>query len=366
MRQPLLRVALVGDWPPPYGGISIHVQGLEAALREGGVEVRVLDIMPGAHRAPGVVPARGEVPYARELARIAARSFLVHVHTTGSNLKSWVVALAGSRARRVGAPQGVLTLHSGLAARWLSAKRSRRELARAACTGYGQIIAVNAEIASALGDCGVPPEKVLVLPAFSPKLLASRSTPPLLEAFRRSHSPLFCAQLSPGPIYGADLLEEAWDLVRARERGAGLVVFGTASVTGPLGRRGITAGVLALGEIPHPQVLGTMEACDAFVRPTRSDGDAVSVREALALGRTVVASAAGHRPPGCLLFPPGEAGLLAAQMLAAARLPQGVPVPLPTRDPFDVIWQVYASLSDHRGPVSRSVGTGAAHPSSPP
>jgi glycosyltransferase involved in cell wall biosynthesis len=362
----LLRIALIGDWPPPYGGISIHLQGLEAALRESGVEVRVLDIMPGDHDEPGVVPARGELPYARELARLVAGGFLVHVHTTGANLKSWLVALAASRARRVGWPRGVLTLHSGLVSRWLGARRSRRELARATCSGFGQIIAVNAEIAAALDRCGVPKDKVLVLPAFSPKLLAIRASPAALEPFRRGRAPLYCAQLAPGPIYGADVLDAAWPAVRAREPSAGLVVFGRTSDTGILAERGIAGGVLALGEIPHPEVLGVMAACDAFVRPTRSDGDAVSVREALALDRTVVASAAGHRPPGCLLFPPGDAVALAAQMLAAAKLPRGAPATLTSHDPFDVIREVYASLWERRGPVSRGAGALAAHPSSSP
>jgi glycosyltransferase involved in cell wall biosynthesis len=207
---------------------------------------------------------------------------------------------------------------------------------------------------------------VLVLPAFSPKLLAHRGTPPQLEAFRRAHAPLYCAQLSPGPLYGADVLDEAWAAVRARAPAAGLVVFGRASDTGALGARGVAGGVLALGEVPHPHALGVMAACDVFVRPTRSDGDAVSVREALALGRTVVASAAGHRPPGCLLFPPGDAAALSAQMAAAARLPRGAPVAVSSRDPFEVIREVYASLWDHRGPVSRGAGPVAAHPSSSP
>jgi hypothetical protein len=92
----------------------------------------------------------------------------------------------------------------------------------------------------------------------------------------------------------------------------------------------------------------------------------VSVREALALERVVVASAAGHRPPGCLLFPPGDAGALARQMLAVRRLPAGAPVALAGRDPFDVIREIYASLWEGRGPVSRGVGAVGAHPSSSP
>jgi glycosyltransferase involved in cell wall biosynthesis len=39
-----------------------------------------------------------------------------------------------------------------------------------------------------------------------------------------------------------------------------------------------------------------------FVRPTRAEGDAVSIREAQAAGVPVVASNVGRRPPGVVLF----------------------------------------------------------------
>ena len=57
----------------------------------------------------GVRPARGPLRYATALAGAAAEGRLVHLHTNGANAKSWLVALAASRARRSGAPRGVLT-----------------------------------------------------------------------------------------------------------------------------------------------------------------------------------------------------------------------------------------------------------------
>ena len=61
-----------------------------------------------------------------------------------------------------------------------------------------------------------------------------------------------------------------------------------------------------------------MAACDVFVRPTLADGDSVSVREALALGRRVIATSVGHRPPEVRLVPPGDVAALADAMEAAA------------------------------------------------
>jgi glycosyltransferase involved in cell wall biosynthesis len=45
-----------------------------------------------------------------------------------------------------------------------------------------------------------------------------------------------------------------------------------------------------------------MASCDLFVRPTNTDGDSVSIREALHLGLPVVASDAVSRPEVCSIF----------------------------------------------------------------
>jgi glycosyltransferase involved in cell wall biosynthesis len=337
----LVRIALVGNWPPPYGGVSVHVAALARVLAERGVDVRVLDIGQGDHRGGLVRPARGALRFAARLAAVAAEGRLVHAHTNGANPKSWLVALAAGRARRPLGARGVLTIHSGLCPAWLRASARRRALAAAACAGYGRVVAVNAEIAEALGEAGVPSRRVAVIPPFSPKVMTTGEPPPGLAAFRARHGPLFCAALAPGPTYGADVLLPAFRTVRARLPAAGLVVFGPGTA------RLSADGILALGEIPHRGALAVIEAADVFVRPTRADGDAVSVREAIALGRAVVATAAGHRPAGCLLVPPGDGTSLAARMAEAATLPRP-PARLGDPDPFDVLIETYASLAASR------------------
>ncbi|ABC82532.1 glycosyltransferase [Anaeromyxobacter dehalogenans] len=332
-----MRLALVGNWPRPYGGVAVHVAALARAARARGVDVRVLDIGRGDHSGDGVRPARGALRYAAALGGAAAEGRLLHVHTSGANVKSWLVALAASRARRGAAPLGVLTLHSGSAPAWLRGGPARRALAAAACAGFGRILAVNDEIAAALGASGVPRARIAVVPPYSPALLEPRRPPPGLAAFRTSHVPLLAAALPPGRIYGADLLLPAFRALRARHPRAGLVAFGegTEALTGD--------AVLGLGELDHPAALAVLEAADVFARPTRADGDAVTVREALALGRAVVASTVGHRPAGCLLFPPGDAAALAARLEDAVA---GAPPAARPRDddPFDAIFAVYRVL----------------------
>lgn len=338
LRAMRLRVALIGNWPSPYGGVAVHVAALARAARARGVDVTVLDIGRGDHEGEHVRPARGPVRYARALSAAAAEGRLLHLHTNGANVRSWLVALAAGRARLPGGPRAVLTLHSGSAPAFLGRSAATRAVASAACSGFGTVIAVSEEIAAALAATGVPRAKVAVLPAFSPGLIEARAAPPALAPFRAAHRPLLAAALAPGPIYGADLLLPALEALRTRLPGAGLVAFGEGT-DGPAYRR---PGILGLGEIEHAAALAVMEAADVFVRPTRADGDAVSVREALALGCRVVASAIGHRPEGCLIFPAEDASALAACLAEAALRPGGRgPGGPPGRDSFDVVFAIY-------------------------
>ncbi|OFX24294.1 MAG: glycosyl transferase [Anaeromyxobacter sp. RBG_16_69_14] len=344
-----MKIALVGDYPPPFGGVSVHVAALERALAARSVDLRVLDIGRGQNDAPGVAPARGALRCAVALARAAAERRLIHVHTSGANPKSWLLALAASRARLPGSPLPLLTLHSGLLPVYLARYAERREVARAVCSSFGRVVAVSHELSATLEGCGVPAARLEVVPAFLHAGLVPGAPPARFTAFREARAPLFCAALAPTSTYGEDVLLAAFAAVSDREPRAGLVVFGEGSERGPVAALGLRQGVLALGEIDHAAALGVLGACDVFVRPTRADGDALSVREALSLGRKVVASEVGQRPPGCLLFRAGDAAGLAALMIDAAR---SAPAPpghgRPDRDPLESLLAIYRSLARER------------------
>src|SRR5687768_11443786 len=130
-----MRVALVGDWPPPYGGVAVHVQQLQGYLQSRGIETLVLDIGKGGRSAPGVVPVRTPGRLLRQLSGLSRAGWTVHLHTSGNNAKSWLLAAA------VGAvwPRGprLITLHSGLLPGWVEGSEARRALVRAALAGHG-------------------------------------------------------------------------------------------------------------------------------------------------------------------------------------------------------------------------------------
>jgi glycosyltransferase involved in cell wall biosynthesis len=229
----------------------------------------------------------------------------------------------------------MITLHSGLGPAWIREKQSRRLLARAVLAQYRKVIAVSAAIRDSLHECGVA--DVEVLPAFSRHFLHPGAPPAGLPEFRKGGSPLFCAMIAPRPEYGEPVLLAAFSQVLQQLPSAKLALYGPGS------EQVRAANVHGFGELQRPQALALMQACDIFVRPTLADGDSVSVREALALGRSVIATDVGTRPPEVRLVPANDAHALAREMLAA-RAPHAVPAVF--SDSFDRILSLYGFPED--------------------
>ena len=142
----------------------------------------------------------------------------------------------------------------------------------------------------------------------------------LLEWIGR-HRPLFSTVLFYRPEYGFDVLVAALQRLSVLHASLGCLVMGSGEQRAQAERSirdaGLEESTLLLGDVDHDACLALMSACDVFLRPTLEDGDSISVREAMALGIPVVASRAGARPPGAILFRPGDAEEMAAKVEVA-------------------------------------------------
>jgi glycosyltransferase involved in cell wall biosynthesis len=80
-----------------------------------------------------------------------------------------------------------------------------------------------------------------------------------------------------------------------------------------------------------------------MLRPTATDGDAVSVREALHLGVPVVASDVVERPTGARVFALDDPKALTARILEALALPERARH-WPQPDPFPRLLELYRKV----------------------
>jgi glycosyltransferase involved in cell wall biosynthesis len=346
-----MKILVVGDYPPPHGGLSVQVSVLRSLLAERpGYVCRVLDIGESRRRRrPECLAARNGLDFAAKLFWHAARGYLIHLHTSGHNRSSWLAAFACAVAGLANGRKSVLSIGSGQAAEWLQgAGRLVRGIARLTLALTAVVICRNERTRSALVAMGVAADKLVVLSGFYGLGPAgTAAVPAAVEEFLRRHSPVVGAVASIGPEYGLPLVAEATVRLRARFPELGLLLFGPASFE----HADLDGNLLVAGELPHPTALAVMRRMHVFVRPTYFDGDASSVREALALNVPVVASDTDFRPDGVILFQRGRANDLTDKLAQA--LDRGQP-PAGTRPDDARSWShlqaIYERLSADRSP----------------
>jgi glycogen synthase len=343
-----MRVLLVGDYPPPAGGVAVHVRQLQAFLALRGLEVRVLDIGKGAHRKLGVTPVRAAPALVREVFHHARAGWIVHLHTSGNNPKSWMVAAACAAATAAGTGRAVLTVHSGLSPVFLAGSATHRLLARGALLGFERVVAVSEAVGSALRSLGVSARRLSVAPAFLADCVEPGPLPEGFDRLRQTRRPLLCVAHHPSPVYGRAFLMNALRDAATRWPEVGLAFFGPGAESGELRALAAVSGVAAhvegLGELEHPQALAVMAQSDVFLRPTLADGDAMSVREALALGVPCLASDVAARPEGTHVYRSGDIRSFVEGLGTALEASRARRVPA---DAGDHLLQLYSQLEEN-------------------
>jgi glycogen synthase len=310
-----MKLLLVGPYPPPHGGVSVHVAGMKERADGAGTPCRVLNSDRSAPASRNYLRARNSPQFIFTLLRHAFDGWTIHVHTNGHNTRSWLVALSCAMAGVAGRTPAQLTLHSGMAPDYLSGSLLRRSLARITCRLFGGITCVSLRLRTALERMGVRSGKIEVAHAGiqsieSSVFLAKHSgVEPIgdIAKWLERHKPVLAATGSETPEYGINLLLDAVGHLKPRFPNMGCVVMGLNNPNRP-------DNVLTVGDIPHLDCLGVMSKADVFVRPTFADGDSISVREALALNVPVVASDCARRPEGTVLFETGNSEDLATRL----------------------------------------------------
>ena len=323
-------MALVGPFPPPYGGMAVYYSSLEVGLRAAGMEpVRV----PVPYAAVGGVRRHlGRVAiFARAAWRVLAdRPNVVHC-ITGSqpNLIGNVLPLVAARVVRRPSVLSIVGGEFPSAAR--AYRGARRLLVRFIVSRPRLVIACTTEIAEAVRFLGIPKGRIVVLTNALPARLdprADQELPPEVAPFADAHEPLVASISGWYDYYGSQDLVEAVRRLRADLPQIGLVLMVKgggdpdfrARLLAEVRAGGLDDAVLVRED--ERAVLGVMRRADAVVRTPHHEGDAISVREALAVGAPVVASDVGLRPPGVVRYRPADPDDLTSRLgevLAAGR-----------------------------------------------
>lgn len=302
------RIALIGTYPPPIGGVSIHIYRLSKALTQQGMEIVVYDTSASS-KEDGVLPGVGRRKLFFKL--LSSRTRIVHYHNHDWTMRALLLLL------KVFSKKVIFTLHSfrdDLQAASLLNKFLIHFVAR-----WGDyFIATNSDIKEKLILIGTNPNKIKLIPAFLPPNLSEEafgSLPDFANTFMKTHEPLISANayrisfFGGQDLYGIDLCVDLCHALKKDWPKVGLIfclpTVGDTAYYSKLQARihdlDIDNNFLFVTEpvsLPH-----ILEQSNLFIRPTNTDSYGVSVAEALYLGTPAIASDVCERPTGTILFP---------------------------------------------------------------
>jgi glycosyltransferase involved in cell wall biosynthesis len=289
----------------------VHVSRLVPLLERGGLRVGVLNHFSSTEKS-FVVGAlkRNPLNYYRLPKKIRAPVLHYH-HARWSCLMAVAIGKGDSRKHYV------LTLHSGGLQRQLSSNSPLiRHATRWALRRFDAIIVVNPRIRSIIQE-HISGRHIEVLPAFLKENTDEYEYDGPIEAFLSSGCtllvPAYRIHFSRGgsDTYGLDTAVEAFIALAREHAELRLALFIANKPSRKRARRylsgleerihraGLTERLLVVFGLPLSRALRHNVV---VMRPTRSEGDALSVREALCVGVPVVASDVAERPAGTVTF----------------------------------------------------------------
>lgn len=365
--QPL-SITQVGPYPPPYGGVSVHIKRLHEKLLKEGIESHLIcnrnwcqnNHVPLIFRR--VVPLKYFSYFNRLLGpgRLI-NTELVHYHDNWGIDAPVILGLLLRRKKMI------ITVHNQKQAdEWPSLNVFQKFASKILIRSRNVFwIVVSEHIKGQLLDFGIPAAKITQIPAFiSPESsdLLESAIPPHIERFAAEHSPLLSVygwRLTIDEIgtdiYGFDLSIELINELKSEYPGIGLIIClpqvrlsdYLAELKNRIDANGLQNMVIFQTD-PMDEAWLLWRMSDLFIRPTSTDGDSVSVREALSFGIPVVASNASPRPEGVVLFEKGNLSAFVTavrQALSQNRQHTNSVPRIEGNDSFPIILNLYKNVA---------------------
>lgn len=250
------------------------------------------------------------------LAVVAFKPDIVHAHDAHA---LWMARHAIGDARLVATRR--VDFHVGRVSAW---RRTDR------------VIAISAAVKDVLAADGIPATEITVVPdGIDPDEVRGAANQPLNVRARLGLSAGTPLAVNIAALVGH---KDQHTLIHAAQHARALRPDLHWAIAGEGGlRRSLTAEIARLGLADRVHLLGYVEAADAliresnvFVMSSKEEGLGSVILNALALGRPVVATAAGGIPeilPPAALVPVGDAEALARKVVAALDRPAPFPLP---------------------------------------
>jgi len=309
---------IIGPYPPPRGGVSMHIYRLIPRLTKNGLNYLVLN--SGFTRDENVYPLNKRylswlalfIFSIRNRQHIRDRNILFHFHLFSWPYNVFILFFAWFITRRL-----MITIHNE---NILSYNRFNRYLTILTLNQIkpSSLIVVSSNLYDYLEGRGITSEWI---PAFIPPIRINRKS---LEDNLKEKSDILIAtvirNLDEKNIrkYGTDLV---FDIMRTFDKTINLCLF--VSIEGVPGKDNAVLRNVTPELFDHIHIMYNMSFInyihnfDVFIRSNREDGYGVSLVEAMIEEVPTIASDVCVRPEGTILFRNGDAEDLCSKLREA-------------------------------------------------
>jgi len=296
-----MNVLLIGSYPPPYGGISVHIERLYQYLLK---KENKCQILHTGSNNPQIDKNKDIVKIFKlfKLMKIKKANPIVHFHVSALRnlLKIYLLTSFFNKQRKI------ITIHSGAFIKNLMKQSTLRYvLLKKVLNNFYFIIAVNAEQKKLLINIlKINEAKIVVIPAFIYPTVSlndfSKKDLTLIEQTNKIKIVMSGYLLE---FYGYELV---LDYLEKNEKFIGFFIFyGTNNDDYKkriINRITNMKNVYYYCDLKPAAFNWLLKNSDIYVRNTDRDGDSVAIREALYWGLSVCATNIVERPKGTKLF----------------------------------------------------------------
>ena len=349
----MLHILQLGPYPPPEGGISRNMLAIRDEIRARGHKCSIIATSKSSRieNEPDVYHPGSAFALIKLLTTL--KFDVLHLHIGGDvSLRVLTLAFAASA---FGRNKSVLTLHSGEYPQTREGLMARPGSIRGLIfRRFSRIVAVNEPIADVFRCYGVTADRIKVILPYALKRPDDTVTVPAeLSGFCKDHSPMLLAVGGLEKDYDPLFQIAAMKDILVNFPDAGLMIVGDGSMRDEVEKAveasGFAGHIYLAGNVEHAVTLHLINDADILLRTTLFDGDAISIREALFLGTSVIASDNGMRPGGVHLVPMRAADALVKEIMIAASNTKGSNIDKPDhRSNIDAVLELYAELTDVR------------------
>lgn len=308
------KIAIVGAYPPPIGGNSIHIKRLLEQCLLKGINAIVLDPynIPTNNDFNNVYRFKGnKLIRGMKLLFKIIKHFdysIVHIHVSAMNnffpfAIPFIICTIGRKR--------IITIHSGSFQEQTESKSIFYRLwLNLTLNRFKNIITVNNKQAVYLIEkIKIKKNKINVIPAFIPPMSfnSNFSIPIELESVKwLVLSSGYCIKL-----YGFVEILNVIDRLQKEGCSIGIILaiyskYDKAILRQIENKIKKMKNAIVYKDLPSDKFISLQKICKLYIRATYKDGEAIAIREAAMMGCRIIASDCITRPQGCALFKTGS------------------------------------------------------------